>query len=81
MQREKYDSEILDEAMRNAYAILTGEVTFELLFKRLDEVSLPFNIEKEKPDYDAMIEYFTETEEYEKCAELVKLKNNEGRKN
>ena len=51
MQREKYDSEILDEAMRNAYAILTGQVTFELLFKKLDEVSLPFHIEKEEPDY------------------------------
>jgi hypothetical protein len=24
---------------------------------------------------DAMIEYYTETEEYEKCAKLVKLKN------
>ena len=75
MQREKYDSEILDEAMRNAFAIVTGKVTFELLFSKLDQVALPFNIEKEDPDYDAMIEYFIETEEYEKCAILTKLKN------
>jgi|TARA_R110002020_G_scaffold189618_2_gene388868 hypothetical protein len=75
MPREKYDQEILDEAMRNAYAILTGKFTFENLMDLADEVALPFNIEKEKPDYDAMIEYFIETEEYEKCAKLVKLKN------
>ena len=79
MQREKYDSEILDEAMNNAYAILTGKVTFEILMDIKEEVPLPYNIQVENPDYDGMIEYFIETEEYEKCAELVKIKteNNE----
>ena len=75
MPREKYDQEILDEAMRNAYAIVTGKFTLETLMDLSEEVTLPFNIEKEKPDYDAMIEYFIETEEYEKCEQLVKLKN------
>tara|TARA_R110002012_G_scaffold278308_2_gene465880 strand:- start:1576 stop:1815 length:240 start_codon:yes stop_codon:yes gene_type:complete len=75
MPREKYDTEILDDAMQNAYAILTGKYTFDALLEMYDELPLPFNIEQEEPDYDAMIEYFIEIEEYEKCNELLKLKN------
>ena len=75
MPREKYDTEILDDAMQNAYAILTGKYTFDVLLEMHDELPLPFNIEQEEPDYDAMIEYFIEIEEYEKCNELLKLKN------
>ena len=76
MSREKYDTEILDEAMNNAYDLVTGKLTFEGLLNIKEEVSLPFNIEKDdEVDYDAMIEYFIETEEYEKCAVLTKLKN------
>tara|TARA_R110000744_G_scaffold37336_1_gene85628 strand:- start:100 stop:333 length:234 start_codon:yes stop_codon:yes gene_type:complete len=71
----QYDTEILDDAMNNAYAILTGETTFETLMEIHDEIPLPFNIQEEGPDYDGMIEYFIETEEYEKCDVLLKLKN------
>ena len=75
MPKEKYDTEILDDAMNNAYAILIGETTFETLMEIHDEIPLPFNIQEEDPDYDGMIEYFIETEEYEKCEVLLKLKN------
>jgi len=75
MPNERYDQDILDEAMRNAFSLLTGKFTFEGLMDLKDELPLPFNIEEEDPDYDVLIEYFIETEEYEKCAELVKLKN------
>tara|TARA_R110000751_G_scaffold291943_1_gene399152 strand:- start:64 stop:300 length:237 start_codon:yes stop_codon:yes gene_type:complete len=74
MPREKYDQELLDEAMHNAYAIVTGKYTFETLLEQDIEIPLPFNIEQEGPDYDGMIEYFIETEEYEKCEVLLKLK-------
>ena len=73
MKRPLYDSEILEYAMNNAYAIITGETTFELLMELHDEIPLPFNIQEEDPDYEGMIEYFIETEEYEKCAVLQKL--------
>tara|TARA_R110002050_G_scaffold116946_1_gene233609 strand:- start:35945 stop:36178 length:234 start_codon:yes stop_codon:yes gene_type:complete len=72
---QQHDTEILDNAMNNAYAILTGKATFEALMDLHDEIPLPFNIQEEGPDYDGMIEYFVETEEYEKCEVLLKLKN------
>tara|TARA_R110000824_G_scaffold65226_4_gene170047 strand:- start:10885 stop:11121 length:237 start_codon:yes stop_codon:yes gene_type:complete len=74
MADQLYDTEILDNAMNHAYSILTGETTFEMLMDIHDEVPLPFNIQEESPDYDGMIEYFIETEEYEKCEVLLKLK-------
>jgi hypothetical protein len=79
MPSEKYDTEILEEAMNNAYQIVTGQFTFDEILERDDEACIPFDIRTEGPDIEGMIEYFIETEEYEKCAELVKLKkdNNE----
>ena len=66
MPKEKYDTEVLEEAMNNAYFIAIGKYTFE---------ELPFDIREEEPDLEGMIEYFIETEEYEKCSELQKLIN------
>jgi hypothetical protein len=78
MPREKYDTEILDEAMNNAYDIVTGVKTFDHIMEHSDECALPFDIRSEQPDLEGMIEYFIETEEYEKCAVLKQLltKNN-----
>jgi hypothetical protein len=73
MPAEKYDYEVLDEAMNNAYYILTSSKTFEEIMDAMGECSLPFDIRKEGPDLSGMIEYFIETEEYEKCAVLQKM--------
>jgi len=73
MPREKYDYEVLDEAMNNAYFIVTSVKTFDDIMDDLGECALPFDIRNETPDLSGMIEYFIETEEYEKCAVLQKL--------
>ena len=73
--RKKYDHEILAEAMNYAYLIVTGKATFEDHVDKEDEVLLPYNIlEKEDVNFGLLIEYFEQEEEYEKCAELLKVK-------
>jgi hypothetical protein len=80
MPKEKYDYEILEEAMDNAYGIIVGEFTFDYLIEKNEEVMLPFDIRDEEPDIDGMIEYFITTEEYEKCAKLTEIKTNKLKK-
>ena len=71
--------EILDEAYRNAYAIVTGKMTVrDLLDKTPDMIFLPFD--PSSPEtfslvVDDIIKYFEDNEEYEKCAELIGRKN------
>ena len=76
MPKEKYNYEVLDEAMNNAYEIIMGNKTFDLIMEEAGECSLPFDIREEEPDLQGMIEYFIETEEYEKCEVLQKIINN-----
>ena len=77
MHREKFDTEILSEAMNYAYLIVTGQTTFEDLVDKEGEVMLPYNIlEKEDVNLNLLIEYFEGEEEYEKCAKLIKMKKN-----
>ena len=77
MPEEKYDYEILDEAMNNAYDIIMGVKTFDYIMEGTGECSLPFDIREEEPDLEGIIEYFIETEEYEKCAVLQKIIDND----
>tara|TARA_R110001632_G_scaffold119524_1_gene232091 strand:+ start:862 stop:1131 length:270 start_codon:yes stop_codon:yes gene_type:complete len=73
---------IQQQANDNTFDILTGKVTMEELIKGNND-NIPFLIQsKEMVDIEdrldvleGMIEYYTEGEEYEKCAKLVKLKN------
>ena len=72
--------------MRNSFLIITGRTTYEGILDGL--VGSAFiggsmltllnpedpNEDKEKA-IDTLIEYYTQEEDYEKCAELVKLKN------
>ena len=71
--------EILDEAYRNAYKIATGEMTVkELLDGAEDMIFLPFDPSAPSTFslvVDDIIQYFSDNEEYEKCAELVKIKD------
>ena len=65
--------------MRHSYNLLLGKKTLDELIEDTAELALMFNpnrkyIKMENDLYDTLIEYFTYTEEYEKCAELVRAK-------
>ena len=78
------DIEMYEKAMENAYDLITkrktvDDIYFDLEDEQYDEYYLPFDPLHEdgrSPDIiDMVIEYYTGIEEYEKCAELVKIKD------
>ena len=78
------DLEMYEKAMNNAYDIITKKKTVDDIYFDLEDEDyniyyLPFDPTSEDgrtPDIiDMVIEYYTNTEEYEKCTELVKIKN------
>ena len=77
------DLAMYNQAMENAYNIITKRKTLDDIYYALEEEEfegffLPFDpiLEDGRSEdiIDIVIEYFTSTEEYEKCAELVKIK-------
>jgi len=60
--------------MKN-YLDLTLIETYKVLISDANPWPNTFSVKKKIKMIDQLIEYFTEREEYEKCAELVKLKN------
>ena len=77
------DLELYNSAMDNAFNLITGRVLLEDMFIEMergedDILPLPFNpllVGTHSEDViDLLIEHFTGFEEYEKCAELVKIK-------
>ena len=78
------DMELYEQAMKNAYQIITrrktlDDIYYDLEEGKIDSLPLPFDPIHEdgrsEDVIDVVIEYFTSTEEYEKCAELVKIKD------
>ena len=78
------DLALYERAMQNAYMLITKKKTvddfyYDLENDSIDDFPLPFDplqTDGRHTDViDVVIEYFTSTEEYEKCAELVKIKN------
>ena len=78
------DLEMYEKAMNNAYDIITKKKTVDDIYFDLEDEDyntyyLPFDPTSEDgrtPDViDMVLEYYTNTEEYEKCTELVKIKN------
>jgi hypothetical protein len=67
----KDEEELYHESMQNAYLIITRQVTFLELFE-YNGCSLPFNPKKRIPNkiYDDLIDYYIDSEEYEKCARI-----------
>ena len=71
----------LDLAMNNGYHILMGDITIDDLLSNSSRQKLYISFDPDKlnsNDYwdniiNSMIDYFIETEEYDKCAELKKL--------
>ena len=71
--------EILDEAYRNAFKVITGAMSIqELLDDADDMIFLPFDPSVPETFMmiaDDMIQYFEDAEEYEKCSEIMKIKD------
>ena len=71
----------LNTAMNNGYHILMGDIPIDDLVSNINKAKLYIAFDPDKlqsDDYwesviNSMIEYFIETEEYEKSAELKKL--------
>tara|TARA_R110000744_G_scaffold342669_1_gene447878 strand:+ start:223 stop:492 length:270 start_codon:yes stop_codon:yes gene_type:complete len=79
------DIELYNKAMDNAYFIITkrktlDDIYYELEEDQIDDFPLPFDpfTEDGRTDdiIDMLVEHFISIEEYERCAELVKIKNN-----
>jgi hypothetical protein len=80
------DLELYNEAMINAYNVITKKVSIDEVFIELEdedeeelrEFPLPFNPflheDISNDEIDLVIEHFSLLEEYEMCAELVKCK-------
>lgn len=78
------DMELYERAMNNAYDIITKKKTVDDIYFDLegdiyDTYYLPFDPIHEDGRsidiIDMIIEYYTSTEEYERCTELVKIKD------
>ena len=78
------DLEMYEKAMENAYNIITKRKTLDDIYYSLeedefDEFFLPFDpvVEdgRSADIIDMVVEYFIKLEDYEKCAELTKIKN------
>ena len=78
------DLELYDRAMDNAYNIITRRKTLDDIYYELEEDTIgdfplpfdPINEDGRSEDIiDMLVEHFTHTEDYEKCAKLVKIKD------
>ena len=78
------DLEMYEQAMENAYNIITKRKTLDDIYYSLEEDSfdqffLPFDpiVEdgRSADIIDMVVEYFIKLEDYEKCAELTKIKD------
>jgi hypothetical protein len=64
--------EIARRSFANAYELFVGNTTFDELSQR-DEFYLP----KDWEDPEVLLRYYEEEEDYEKCNEIIKGKQNE----
>ena len=66
--------------MEDSYLLITGRKSFEeILEDEAEDLAVIFNPNKpikvmEGDAYDCLIEYYISTEEYEKCDELMQMK-------
>ena len=73
----KDEEEMVHESMQNAYLLITNQLSFNELFE-YNGCSLPYHPKKKIDDdvFEELIDYFCTLEEYEKCGELKKAKEN-----
>ena len=78
MDQYQEDLEMLDISMDNAYRVLTNRTSIKRLMNSKDRGCwLPYSdiFDPTDEDIDSVISYYSDLEEYEKCAELVKAKD------
>ena len=88
MAKFESDLDIFSEAMNNAYLLVTNRISMDSLYQALEKgvgnLALPFDPTQHdgKSDdvLDMLLEHFVGSEEYEKCSELMKIKNQIGKK-
>ena len=84
MIENSLNSQLLDIAMENTYLLLTDSKRFNEVFQNENEFVVAFDLEQSNVNFNKivqnLIEYYVDKEEYEKCAQLVKL-TGESKKN
>ena len=65
--------------IEDSYLLITGRKTFEEILETEEELAVIFNPYQpikvmEGDAYDCLIDYYISTEEYEKCHELLQMK-------
>jgi hypothetical protein len=72
IDRIEAERKLLDTAFRNSYHIITGKLTFENIIEETGQFLIAHNPDSniKRDDLINMMGYFTETEEYEKCAKI-----------
>jgi hypothetical protein len=82
LKNEVANEELVRLANENTFNILMGNITIKEIFNQDIDVPLLVDPSQEVLSnttkmevLDGMIEYYVEEEDYEKCSELVKLKN------
>ena len=76
---ELFAQEEAEQGLENSYMVLTGKITLEELFVKFPYkvylAHVPGDAKEEEDIIDDLILHFIYHEEYEKCSELQKLKN------
>ena len=66
---------MIDKCMNNSYKVMTQKSTIEAILENDDKAMFYGNpLDYNEEDIDEVIEYFENTEEYEKCGELLEEK-------
>ena len=66
---------MIDKCMNNSYKVMTFKSTVEDILKKDNKAMFYGNpLDYTTEDIDEVIEYFENTEEYEKCGELLEEK-------
>jgi len=74
------DIDEYNDVMYNAYLVVTKKKTLNSLYDDLktnhkDYFMLPFNFTDAKEIIEPLIEHFSDMEDYEKCAELINIRD------
>lgn len=82
IEKIEKENELLDEAVNNSYDIVTNKTTLgDLLLSKRDgeHTAIAHDMEDgwTNDDLEIFIAYFEKKEEYEKCATLLKILNDE----
>ena len=78
MEEYTTHDELLTDTMYWSYMIITKQMTFDELLDSDEDFGLIFNPDDDDTDYneaiDTLLDYFIYEEEYEKCQDLVDIK-------